>query len=153
MSVLAFVGKVAIFATTGSFSILANLVDASLHLLTTAFVWETTRLVTRQDQYSYPTGRRRLEPVGFLLLSVVSITAFLLVALECIMHFITGREIVVHPGLSAVLGMAGLVLLKAVGWLWCLSIRNYSIRTLTQAESNGIFFDLFSIVFPIGKRS
>ncbi len=55
-------GKIAVIALTSSLSVLASLVDAALDFLSTAIVWTTTKLISRQDQYSYPVGRRRLEP-------------------------------------------------------------------------------------------
>lgn len=59
-------GKIAVIVLTNSLSVLASLVDAALDFLSTAIVWTTTRLIERQDQYMYPVGRRRLEPIGVL---------------------------------------------------------------------------------------
>ena len=57
-------GKVAVIVLSSSLSVLASLVDAALDFLSTAIVWVTTKLISRKDQYSYPVGRRRLEPLG-----------------------------------------------------------------------------------------
>lgn len=59
-------GKIAVIVLTSSLSVLASLVDAALDFLSTAIVWTTTRMIERQDQYMYPVGRRRLEPIGVL---------------------------------------------------------------------------------------
>lgn len=40
-------------------------------LMVVAIVWITSRLISRQDQYKYPVGRRRLEPIGVLVFSVI----------------------------------------------------------------------------------
>ena len=42
-----------------SVSVLASLVDAALDFLSTGIVWTTTWLISQQDQYKYPVGRRR----------------------------------------------------------------------------------------------
>ena len=76
-------GKIAVIVLTSSLSVLASLVDAALDFLSTAIVWTTTKLISRQDQYAYPIGRRRLEPVGVLVFSVIMITSFFQVALQC----------------------------------------------------------------------
>jgi hypothetical protein len=67
---LLLIGKIVVIALTSSLSVLASLVDAALDFLSTAIVWTTTKLISRQDQYAYPIGRRRLEPVGVLVFSV-----------------------------------------------------------------------------------
>jgi hypothetical protein len=74
-------GKIAVIVLTSSLSVLASLVDAALDFLSTAIVWTTTRLIERPDQYQYPVGRRRLEPIGVLVFSVVMVTSFFQVAL------------------------------------------------------------------------
>ena len=67
---LLLIGKIVVTVLTSSLSVLASLVDAALDFLSSAIVWTTTKLISRQDQYAYPIGRRRLEPVGVLVFSV-----------------------------------------------------------------------------------
>jgi hypothetical protein len=77
-------GKAAVIVTVPSVSVLASLVDAVLDFLSTGIVWTTTWLISRQDQYRYPVGRRRLEPLGVLVFAVIMITSFVQVGLEAI---------------------------------------------------------------------
>jgi len=77
-------GKMAVIISVPSVSVLASLVDALLDFLSTIIVWLTTRLIRKQDQYLYPVGRRRLEPLGVLVFSVIMITSFVQVAIEAI---------------------------------------------------------------------
>ncbi|KAJ4295777.1 hypothetical protein N0V88_004479 [Collariella sp. IMI 366227] len=56
-------GKIAVIISVPSVSVLASLVDALLDFLSTVIVWLTTWLIRKQDQYRYPVGRRRLEPL------------------------------------------------------------------------------------------
>jgi hypothetical protein len=65
-NILLLAGKIVVIVLTSSLSVLASLVDAALDFLSTAIVWTTTKLISRQDSYAYPIGRRRLEPVGVL---------------------------------------------------------------------------------------
>lgn len=89
------VGKLAVVLTVPSVSVLASLVDAILDFLSTAIVWITTWLISRQDQYRYPIGRRRLEPIGVLVFSVIMITSFAQVALEAIQRLMSNdREVI-----------------------------------------------------------
>jgi hypothetical protein len=77
-------GKIAVIISVPSVSVLASLVDALLDFLSTGIVWTTTWLIAQQDQYRYPIGRRRLEPLGVLVFSVIMITSFVQVALQAI---------------------------------------------------------------------
>ena len=81
-NVILLAGKIAVVASVPSMSVLASLVDAVLDFLSTVIVWTTTWLISRQDQYEYPVGRRRLEPLGVLVFSIIMITSFVQVALE-----------------------------------------------------------------------
>ena len=78
------VGKIAVIVKVPSVSVLASLVDAMLDFLSTIIVWLTTRLISKQDRYRYPIGRRPLEPLGVLVFSIIMITSFVQVALEAI---------------------------------------------------------------------
>jgi hypothetical protein len=108
-NIILLIGKVVVVTSVPSMSVMASLVDAVLDFLSTAIVWTTTRLISRSqtDQYRYPVGRRRLvlwwhlcgyrvamtkgwltryrlEPVGVLVFSIIMITSFFQVGLECV---------------------------------------------------------------------
>ena len=144
-------GKIAVIVLTSSLSVLASLVDAALDFLSTAIVWTTTKLIARQDQYAYPIGRRRLEPVGVLVFSVIMITAFFQVALECFNRLTSGDDTLVELGLPAIIIMASTVVVKGLCWLWCRLIKNSSVQALAQDAETDVVFNIFSIIFPLSK--
>jgi hypothetical protein len=74
-------GKIAVIVLTSSLSVLASLVDAALDFLSTGIVWTTAKMIESSDNYQYPVGRRRLEPIGVLVFSVIMVTSFFQVAL------------------------------------------------------------------------
>jgi divalent metal cation (Fe/Co/Zn/Cd) transporter len=143
-------GKIAVIALTSSLSVLASLVDAALDFLSTAIVWTTTRLIAHQDSYMYPVGRRRLEPIGVLVFSVIMITSFFQVALECFSRLTSGDHSVIELGLPAVIIMSSTIFVKALCWLWCRLIKNSSVQALAQDAMTDVIFNIFSIIFPIG---
>ncbi len=147
---LLLLGKIAVIVLTSSLSVLASLVDAALDFLSTAIVWTTTKLIARQDQYSYPVGRRKLEPVGVLVFSVIMITSFFQVALECFNRLTSGDHSLVELGLPAIIIMASTVVLKFACWMWCRLINNSSVRALAQDAMTDVVFNIFSIIFPLG---
>lgn len=144
-------GKVAVMLMTSSVSILASLVDATLDFLSTAIVWTTTQLIARQDSYRYPVGRRRLEPIGVLVFSVIMIASFCQVGLECISRLSSGDHTIVSLSLPAIIIMTSTVVVKFLCWLWCRLIQNSSVQALAQDAMTDIVFNIFSIIFPLGK--
>lgn len=148
-NVLLLAAKVVVIILTSSLSVLASLVDAALDFLSTAIVWTTTKLIARQDQYAYPIGRRRLEPVGVLVFSVIMITSFFQVALECFQRLVGPDHSVVSLGIPAVAIMLSTVLIKGFCYFWCRLVRNSSVQALAQDAQTDVVFNSFSIVFPL----
>lgn len=146
-------GKMAVIVLTSSLSVLASLVDGALDLLSTVIVWTTTRLIARQDRYSYPVGRRRLEPIGVLVFSVIMVTCFFQVALECFNRLNSGDHSIIQLGVPSISIMASTVVIKALCWVWCRVIKNSSVQALAQDAATDVIFNLFSIIFPLGKFS
>ena len=146
-------GKIVVIVLTSSLSVLASLVDAALDFLSTAIVWVTTKLIARQDSYAYPVGRRRLEPVGVLVFSVVMITSFFQVALECFNRLTSGDHSIVQLGTPAIVIMAMTVVIKAGCWVWCRLIKNSSVQALAQDAMTDVVFNIFSIIFPLSQFS
>ncbi|CAK3935042.1 Metal tolerance 7 [Lecanosticta acicola] len=141
--------KIVVVLLSSSVSVLASLVDAALDFLSTAIVGLTTWLISRTDQYAYPTGRRRLEPVGVLVFSVIMITAFIQVLWEALSSLTNGKHEVVELGTPAIAIMASTVVIKFACWLWCRLIKNSSVQALAQDAMTDVVFNLFSIIFPL----
>ncbi len=142
-------GKIAVIIMTSSLSVLASLVDAALDFISTAIVWKTTKLISQQDQYAYPVGRRRLEPVGVLVFSIIMITSFFQVSLECFNRLLSPDHSVVELGIPAIAIMLSTVAIKGFCWFWCRLVRNSSVQALAQDAATDVVFNTFSIIFPL----
>lgn len=125
-------GKIAVIISVPSVSVLASLVDAALDFLSTVIVWTTTTLIARQDQYRYPVGRRRLEPVGVLVFSTIMITSFAQVAIEAISKLASGDHKVIQLTVPAIAIMLSTIVIKGLCWFWCRLIKNSSVQALVS---------------------
>lgn len=143
--------KIVVVVLSSSVSVLASLVDAALDFLSTAIVGLTTWMISRTDSYQYPIGRRRLEPVGVLVFSVIMITAFLQVFYEAFVKLTSGDREVVQLSPAAIAIMASTVVVKGLCWVWCRLIKNSSVQALAQDAMTDVVFNTFSIIFPLGK--
>ncbi|PNS15594.1 Metal tolerance protein 9 [Sphaceloma murrayae] len=141
--------KIIVTVLTSSVSVLASLVDAALDFLSTAIIWTTTYLISKNDQYKYPVGRRRLEPIGVLVFSVIMITSFVQVALQGLSHLTGTDRTIVQLTIPAVSIMASTVVIKGGCWLWCRLIKNSSVQALAQDAMTDVVFNIFSIIFPL----
>ncbi|USP75807.1 uncharacterized protein yc1106_03081 [Curvularia clavata] len=141
--------KIVVTIMTSSLSVVASLVDAALDFLSTAIVWITSWMIARQDRYAYPVGRRRLEPIGVLIFSVIMMTSFFQVGIEGISRLTGSDHTVVQLGVPAVAIMASTVVIKGLCWLWCRLIRNSSVQALAQDAMTDVVFNTFSIFFPL----
>jgi cation diffusion facilitator family transporter len=141
--------KIVVTILTSSVSVLASLVDAALDFLSTAIVWTTTRLISHNDMYAYPVGRRRLEPIGVLVFSVIMVTSFVQVAIEGINHLNSSDHTIVQLTYAAIAIMSATVLIKFGCWLWCRMIANSSVQALAQDAMTDVVFNIFSIIFPL----
>lgn len=141
--------KIAVAILTDSVSVLASLVDAALDFLSTAIIWTTTFLIKRKDTYRYPVGRRRLEPIGVLVFSVIMIVSFVQVALEGLNKLSSPDHSIVSLTIPAIVIMAATVGVKFLCWLYCRLIPNSSVQALAQDAITDIVFNTFSIIFPL----
>jgi cation diffusion facilitator family transporter len=141
--------KIIVAVMTSSLSVVASLVDAALDFLSTAIIWITSWMIARQDHYAYPVGRRRLEPIGVLVFSVIMITSFCQVGIEGISRLSGPDHSVVQLTIPAVAIMGSTVIIKGLCWLWCRLIRNSSVQALAQDAMTDVVFNTFSILFPL----
>lgn len=148
-NVLLLAGKIVVMISVSSMSVLASLVDAVLDFLSTVIVWITTVLISRQDQYKYPVGRRRLEPLGVLVFSVIMITSFVQVALQSIERLASGDHRIIQLGIPEISIMVGTVVIKGLCWVWCRLVRNSSVQALAADAMTDVIFNTGSILFPI----
>ncbi|KAI0176430.1 hypothetical protein GGR52DRAFT_361959 [Hypoxylon sp. FL1284] len=142
-------GKIAVVISLSSMSVLASLVDAILDFLSTVIVWTTTWLIARQDQYKYPVGRRRLEPLGILVFSVIMITSFAQVALQSLQRLGSPEHELVEVGIPALSIMLSTVFIKGLCWVWCRLVKNSSVQALAADAMTDVIFNTGSILFPI----
>ncbi|KAM7192003.1 hypothetical protein V8F33_008581 [Rhypophila sp. PSN 637] len=148
-NVILLAGKIAVVATVPSMSVLASLVDAVLDFLSTIIVWVTTWLISRRDHYRYPVGRRKLEPIGVLVFSVIMVTSFTQVAIEAVSRLLSPDHRIIELTVPAIGIMLGTIIIKGACWLWCRLVKNSSVQALASDAMTDVIFNAGSIAFPI----
>ena len=141
---------------SSSLSLIASLLDSALDLLCTGIVWVTNRLVAwRLDSLSrrFPVGRRRLEPLGILVFSIIMVISFLQILQESVKRLLPdGDHSMAHLPALAIGSMAGTVVVKGIIGLGCMRVKTTQVQALVQDCKTDVIFNTLSLLFPlIGK--
>ena len=69
---------------SNSLSIISSVIDSAVDLVSSIILFWTARAIRNRNQYRYPAGRARLEPVAIIILSVIMCSASVQVLSEAI---------------------------------------------------------------------
>lgn len=157
-NILLLVAKGVAALKSSSLSLIASLLDSALDLLCTAIVWTTNRLVSwRLSALArrFPVGRRRLEPIGILVFSIIMVISFLQILQESIQKLLpSGDHEIATLSALAIGSMAGTVGLKGIIGLGCVRIKTTQVQALAQDCKTDVYFNTLSLLFPlIGRQA
>ena len=143
---------------SSSLSLIASLLDSALDLLCTVIVWSTNRLVSwRLSALSrkFPVGRRRLEPLGILVFSIIMVISFAQILQESVQKLLPGgHHQVANLPAVAIAAMAATVGIKGLIGLGCMKIKTTQVQALAQDCKTDVYFNTLSLLFPlIGKHA
>jgi len=143
---------------SNSLSLIASLLDSALDLLCTVIVWSTNRLVSwRLSSLAkkFPVGRRRLEPIGILVFSIIMVISFLQILQESVQRLLpNGDHSIASLPAVAIGAMAATVGVKGLIGLGCFRIKTTQVQALAQDCKTDVYFNTLSLLFPlIGKQA
>ncbi|BEI85621.1 hypothetical protein CcaverHIS002_0510220 [Cutaneotrichosporon cavernicola] len=149
--------KIVAVLYSSSISLIASLVDSALDLLSTLIIVGTNWAIgVPTDRHLYPAGKRRFEPLGVLIFSVVMIVSFIQVFIESLQRLnraLRGDEPPVDLNIIGVATMLATIGVKAVLWMWCSNIPSSSVQALAQDAENDVWLNAISLSFPyIGHK-
>lgn len=156
-NVILLTAKAIAAASSGSLSLIASLVDSALDLLCTAIVFTTSKLVgwkISKLRSKFPVGRRRLEPLGILVFSIIMIISFLKILEESFNKLKSGIEEGKGPkdaeALSgpAIGALVGTIVIKGIIGLGCMKIKTSQVQALAQDCKTDVVFNTLSLIFP-----
>jgi hypothetical protein len=138
-NILLLIAKAIAAGYSSSLSLIASLVDSALDLLCTFIVYMTHQLVLWHLsglRRKFPVGRRRLEPLGILVFSVIMIISFAQILQESVEKLISKgpHEPATLPPV-AIGAMAATIGLKGIIWFGCIRIKTTQVQALAQGTS------------------
>ncbi|KDP27701.1 hypothetical protein JCGZ_19824 [Jatropha curcas] len=129
-----FIAKIYASVESKSMAVIASTVDSLLDLLSGFILWFTDYAMRKPNQYRYPIGKQRMQPVGIVVFASVMATLGLQILFE------SGRELItkVQPerDLSKVKWMIGIMIsvtvIKFVLMVYCRRFQNEIVRAYAQ---------------------
>jgi len=151
-NILLLTGKIVAAFSSGSLSLIASLVDSALDLLCTIIVWSTNRIVQWRLgalQRKFPVGRRRLEPLGILVFSIIMVISFLQILQESVQKIIPLKGEAEELPAIAVGALLATVVVKGIIWFGCIPIKTTQVQALAQDCKTDVIFNTLSLLFPV----
>ncbi|KAL2263961.1 hypothetical protein VTK26DRAFT_3955 [Humicola hyalothermophila] len=152
-NILLLLAKLVSLRFSPSLSLVASTVDSALDLFCVLIVYGTNRVVSwrlRALQVKYPVGRRRLEPIGILVFSVIMVVSFLQILQESVSMLLpSGDHAVADLPPVAIAAMASNAVVKGVIGLACRRVKTTQVQALVQDCKTDVYFNIVSLLFPL----
>ncbi|MED6188325.1 Metal tolerance protein 9 [Stylosanthes scabra] len=137
-----FGAKVFASAESRSLAVIASTMDSLLDLLSGFILWFTAHAMKTPNQFHYPIGKKRMQPVGIIVFASVMATLGLQILIE------SGRELINktkpemdHKKLNWMIGiMASVTVVKFILMVYCRRFKNEIVRAYAQDH----FFDVIT---------
>ncbi|KAF2490293.1 hypothetical protein BU16DRAFT_494223 [Lophium mytilinum] len=138
---------------SSSLSLIASLVDSALDLLCTLIIWSTNKLVAwklKSLKTKFPVGRRRLEPIGILVFSIIMVISFMQILEESFEQLLpSGKHKVTRLPPVAIGAMVSTIVVKGIIWFGCIRVKTTQVQALAQDCKTDVFFNTLSLLFPV----
>jgi hypothetical protein len=122
-NVILLIAKIVAAFSSGSLSLIASLVDSALDLLCTLIVWTTNRLVSWRLsalQRKFPVGRKRIEPLGILVFSIIMVISFFQILQESVQKLMPLEGKAEALPWVAVGALLATIVVKGIIWFGCI---------------------------------
>ncbi|XP_071725779.1 metal tolerance protein 10-like [Rutidosis leptorrhynchoides] len=137
-----FLAKVYASYESRSLAVIASTLDSFLDLLSGFILWFTSNAMRNPNQYHYPIGKNRMQPVGIIVFASVMATLGFQILLESARELLAGT----HPNKDHdkemwVIGIMVIVTaVKFILMVYCRRFKNEIVRAYAQDH----FFDVIT---------
>ncbi|XXG74459.1 hypothetical protein AAC387_Pa07g3172 [Persea americana] len=137
-----FAAKVYASIESRSLAVMASTLDSLLDLLSGFILWFTSSAMRKPNQYRYPIGKKRMQPVGIIVFASVMATLGLQILLESGREIITKSQISMSPAQEKwMIGiMVSVTVVKFGLMIYCRRFKNEIVRAYAQDH----FFDVIT---------
>ncbi|KAH7860987.1 hypothetical protein Vadar_020293 [Vaccinium darrowii] len=133
-NLLLFIAKIYASIESRSLAVIASTLDSFLDLLSGFILWFTSHAMKTPNQYHYPIGKKRMQPVGIIVFASVMATLGLQILLESARQLIakTGPQVDHAKEMWMVGIMVTVTVVKFVLMLYCRTFKNGIVRAYAK---------------------
>lgn len=144
-----FLAKVYASFESRSLAVIASTLDSLLDLLSGFILWFTAYAMKKPNQYRYPIGKQRMQPVGIVIFASVMATLGLQILFESGRELVTRAQPERDPNKEKwMIGiMVSVTVVKFVLVVYCRRFNNEIVRTYAQDH----FFDVITNSIGLGS--
>ncbi|KAM3684045.1 hypothetical protein ACB094_11G011800 [Castanea mollissima] len=141
-NVVLFAAKLYVSIQSRSLAVIASTLDSLLDLLSGFILWFTAHAMRNPNQYRYPIGKNRMQPVGIIVFASIMATLGLQILLESGRQFIAQTQPERDPQKEKwMIGiMVSVTVVKFILMVYCRRFKNKIIRAYAQDH----FFDVIT---------
>ncbi|XP_022943489.1 metal tolerance protein 9-like [Cucurbita moschata] len=141
-NMLIFIAKVYASVESRSLAVIASTLDSLLDLLSGFILWFTANAMRKPNQYRYPIGKNRMQPVGIVVFASIMATLGIQILLESARELISKVQPDRDPDkIKWMVGiMASVTVVKICLTIYCRKFANEIIRAYAQDH----FFDVIT---------
>ncbi|KAF3949042.1 hypothetical protein CMV_025031 [Castanea mollissima] len=141
-NVVLFAAKLYVSIQSRSLAVIASTLDSLLDLLSGFILWFTAHAMRNPNQYRYPIGKNRMQPVGIIVFASIMATLGLQILLESGRQFIAQTQPERDPQKEKwMIGiMVSVTIVKFILMVYCRRFKNKIIRAYAQDH----FFDVIT---------
>jgi cation diffusion facilitator family transporter len=141
-------GKLFATIVSGSLAVLASLLDSCLDLLSGFILFFVQRSMRRTNQYMFPAGKSRLEPLGIIVFASVMFTATSVVIIESITSLVNQSKVEeITPIIGGILAfvVGAKLILFILCWLVLRAHNSPTLEALMQDHRNDLITNTFGV--------
>ena len=98
----------------------------------------------------FPVGRRRLEPIGILVFSIIMVISFLQILKESVEKLLpSGSHKIAELPPAAIFAMVATIVVKGTIWFGCARVKTTQVQALAQDCKTDVYFNTLSLLFPL----
>ncbi|XP_009593111.1 metal tolerance protein 9 [Nicotiana tomentosiformis] len=141
-NVVLFIAKIYASIESRSLAVIASTLDSLLDLLSGFILWFTSHAMKNPNQYHYPIGKKRMQPLGIIVFASVMATLGLQILFESAKELITkSRPEMDHEKEKWTIGiMVSVTMVKFLLMVYCRRFKNEIVRAYAQDH----FFDVIT---------
>ncbi|KAG2679583.1 hypothetical protein I3760_11G056800 [Carya illinoinensis] len=133
-NVVLFAAKLYASIESRSLAVIASTMDSLLDLLSGFILWFTAHAMRKPNQYNYPIGKKRMQPVGIIVFASVMATLGLQILIESVRQLISKaqpeRDLEKEKWMIGI--MVCVTVVKFVLMVYCRRFKNEIVRAYAQ---------------------